>query len=178
MIIGPPAAGKGTQGPRLAGELGIPHLSSGHLLRRSMDRGDPYRVRSLVMAGVKVPDGVVESLVVPALGPGFVLDGYPRTRTQAEWLDRMLGTIGTPLDAALELALDEETLVARMVLRAGAEKRSDDRPDVFLRRLAEFQADVSGLRSHYGARLIRVDAAGAPEDVYERIRSSLGLVPA
>jgi adenylate kinase len=175
VIMGPPASGKGTQGRRLAAELGVPHLSSGHLLRRSMDRGDPFGARPYVLAGEKVPDHIVEALVERHLGPGFILDGYPRSVTQAARLDAILEREGHPLDAALELQLDEEILVVRMVLRSGAEKRSDDRPDVFLRRLEMYRRDAAELREFYDGRLVRVDGAGEESEVYERIRSALGL---
>jgi adenylate kinase len=175
VIMGPPASGKGTQGPRLAAELGVPHLSSGHLLRRSMDRGDPFGVRPYVLAGEKVPDPIVEALLERHLGPGFVLDGYPRSVTQAARLDAILEREGHPLEAALELELAEEILVVRMVLRSGAEKRSDDRPDVFLRRLEMYRLDAGELRDFYDGRLVRVDAAGDPSEVYERIRAALGI---
>jgi adenylate kinase len=175
VIMGPPASGKGTQGRRLAAELGVPHLSSGHLLRRSMDRGDPFGIRSYVLAGEMVPDPIVEALLERHLGPGFVLDGFPRSVTQAARLDAILEREGHPLDAALELELDDAILVVRMVLRSGAEMRSDDRPDVFLRRLEMYRRDAEKLRDFYDGRLVRVDATGDPSEVYERIRSALGV---
>jgi adenylate kinase len=175
VIMGPPASGKGTQGRRLAAELGVPHLSSGHLLRRSMDRGDPFGIRSYVLAGEMVPDPIVEALLERHLGPGFVLDGFPRSVTQAARLDAILEREGHPLDAALELELDDAILVVRMVLRSGAEMRSDDRPDVFLRRLEMYRRDAEELRDFYDGRLVRVDATGDPSEVYERIRSALGV---
>ncbi len=173
VLLGPPASGKGTQGVRLARTLGVPHVSTGHLLRRSMDRGDPHRVRDLVSSGRLVRDEVVESLLRPALGPGFVLDGYPRTGVQAARLDGTLVELGHPLDAVVELVLDDGTLVARMALRAGAEKRSDDRPDVFLRRLADHRRVTEALRAHYGRRLTEIDAAGSEDEVFGRVTSAL-----
>jgi adenylate kinase len=175
VIMGPPASGKGTQGPRLAAELGVPHLSSGQLLRRSMDGGDPFGVRPYVSAGEKVPDPIVEALLVPRLDRGFILDGYPRSVAQAARLDEILEGEGHRLDAALELELDDEVLVARMALRAGSEQRSDDRPEVFLRRLEVYRVDAAQLRGFYEGRLVRVDGAGAPSEVFERIRSALGI---
>jgi adenylate kinase len=175
VMLGPPASGKGTQGSMLAAALGAPHVSSGHLLRRSMDRGDPYGVRPLVSRGQMVPDDIVEALLRPALGPRFVLDGYPRTARQAARLDALLAELRWPLDAAVELVLDEPTLAARIILRAGAEKRSDDRPDVFLRRLAEYRRHIPGLRAYYGPRLVPVDAAGSPQEVFRRLTAALAL---
>ena len=83
VVLGPPASGKGTQGVRLARHIGVPHVSTGHLLRRSIDRGDPHGARPFVIEGRKVPDEVVEAVLAPALTDGFVLDGYPRSHRQA-----------------------------------------------------------------------------------------------
>jgi adenylate kinase len=173
VMLGPPASGKGTQGIRLAEEFGVPHVSSGHLLRRSMERGDPLRIGDLVAAGQLVPDEIVQQLLVSDLGDSFILDGYPRTAAQAEWLDRALAERGSPLDVAVEIAVDEEILAARMAHRARVEGRPDDRPDAFQRRLEDYRAEAPGLRSHYGERLMVVDGDGTPEDVYDRMVKSL-----
>jgi len=175
VMLGPPASGKGTQGRRLAQHLRIPHVSTGYLLRRTIDDGDPHGVRSMVMEGRKVPDEVVEAVLVPALADGFILDGYPRTHQQAHRLDVLLRESGRTLDAALELTLDEETLIVRMVMRADAERRSDDRPEVFMRRLEQYREDIAGLRRHYGERLVTVDSHGDEDEVFVRILRALGL---
>src|SRR6266702_2056080 len=104
-MLGPPASGKGTQGVRLANEFGVPHISSGHLLRESMETGDPLGIGAMVARGELVPDELVQKLLAGALGEGFVLDGYPRTATQAGWLDRELAERGL-LEAAVEIAVD------------------------------------------------------------------------
>jgi adenylate kinase len=172
VVLGPPASGKGTQGVRLAGHLGVPHVSTGQLLRRSIEGGDPHGVRPFVLAGRKVPDEVVEAVMQPAIADGFVLDGYPRTHAQAHRLDVLLGP-GREVEAALELTLDETTLAARMVLRAGSENRSDDRPEVFMRRLEEYRDDIPGIREHYGPRLVAVDSSGDEDEVFERLLRAL-----
>jgi adenylate kinase len=178
VFLGPPASGKGTHGRRLSGELSVPHISSGHLIRRSMDRGDPYRVRALVTSGQKVPDEIVEELLAPRLGSGFILDGYPRTARQAERLDALLGRLDLPLHAALELVVDDEALTARLEGRAGAEKRSDDRPDVFARRLSDYRTDIGPLREHYGEHLIQVRGGGQIDEVFDRLLEALRRVRA
>ena len=170
-MLGPPASGKGTQGKRLAAHLGIPHVSTGALLRRTIEQGDPHGVAPLVAEGRRVPDEVVEAVLAPALGDAFLLDGYPRTARQAERLDQLLG--GRRLDRAVELTLDEATLCARMFLRAEYEHRGDDSPEVFLRRLEDYQREAPAIRRHYGGpprgrgllgrrgRGVRTDAPGA-----------------
>jgi adenylate kinase len=174
VILGPPASGKGTQGVRLAIQLGVPHISAGHLLRASVEEdGDPFGIQRLVDQGRMVPDEVVQETLSRSLGPGFILDGYPRTAVQARWLDGVLQGLGLPLHAALELDVDEEILEARMGLRAKQEKRSDDRPEVFHRRLLDYRRSVSGLRAHYAGRLVEVDGTGSEEEVLARLLSRL-----
>jgi len=172
-LLGPPAAGKGTQGSRLAGMTGVPHVSAGNLLRRSIEQGDPYQIGPLVAAGFLVPHETVERILVPALGDGFVLDGYPRTRTQGERLDRFLHEGGRPLEAVVELAVDGDTLRARLAERAARHVRSDDHPEVFERRLDDYRRHMPAIHDHYGARLISVDGRGSPDEVFERIVQAL-----
>jgi adenylate kinase len=173
VMLGPPAAGKGTQGARLAAMLGVPHISSGHLLRDSIEEGDPYGIQALVDSGHRVPDEIVEALLVPALGEGFVLDGYPRTAAQAARLDQVLAEKGQPLDAVVELRLEEDELNDRMAVRAETEKRADDHPDIFLRRLEDYRKQIPGLRGHYDGRLIVVDASGSPDEVFDRMLAAM-----
>lgn len=175
VLLGPPASGKGTQAIRLARALGVPHLSSGRVLRQSMAAGDPFGIRPFVDAGLLVPDEVVEALLVPALGDGFVLDGYPRTEEQARRLDAMLEVRGTPVEVVVELAVDERALVERMGVRSFTEGRSDDLPEVFARRLEEYRRDAPGVRANYEQRLVTVDGSGQPEEVRRRILTALGV---
>src|SRR5919204_1171761 len=112
VILGPPASGKGTQGELLAKELDVPHISTGELLRWSIEEdGDPHGVRDTVARGGRVADEVIEELILPQLDERFLLDGYPRSPHQAERLDALLAERERPLEAAIELQLDDETLV-------------------------------------------------------------------
>jgi len=175
VMLGPPASGKGTQSERLAVRIGAPHVSTGALLRGSIDGGDPFGVAELVAEGQRVADEIVERVLTPALGDAFVLDGYPRTASQAERLDQLLGD--RPVDRAVELTLDDATLCARMFLRAEHEHRDDDSPEVFLRRLADYQREAPPIRRHYGERLVRVDSTGDQDEVFERMLRALGMAP-
>jgi adenylate kinase len=174
VLLGPPASGKGTQGELLAKELDIPHVSTGDLLRRSiMNDGDPHRVGDTVARGGLVPEEIIEELMVPELGERFLLDGFPRSREQAERLDKLLAERNCPIEAALELRLEDEVLVVRMALRADAEHRTDDRPDVFLKRLRDYNRDIALLRDHYGTLLVAVSGEGEEEEILERILAGL-----
>lgn len=173
VMLGPPASGKGTQGKRLAAHIGAPHISTGAMLRATIDHGDPHGVADLIAEGHRVPNEIVEKVLEPALGDAFVLDGYPRSASQAERLDQLLD--GRPLDRAVELTLDEATLCARMFLRSEHEHRDDDSPEVFLDRLADYQAEAPAIRRYYGDRLTFVDSSGDEDEVFERMLRALGL---
>src|SRR5437879_1794837 len=113
-MLGAPASGKGTQGRLLAEALGVPHVSVGTLLRRSIDEGDPHGVAAFLDRGNLVPDEITQKLLFPELGDGFVLDGYPRSLEQAVALDEYLERRNRPLDAAVELVVPDGTLAARL----------------------------------------------------------------
>jgi adenylate kinase len=158
----------------LAKRLDVPHVSTGELLRRSMvNEGDPYGVGDTVASGELVAEDVIEKLLVPELGERFLLDGFPRSREQADRLDRILEERGRPIEAAVELVLSNEILAARMALRADLEHRTDDRPEVFLRRLHEYNTDIGALRDHYGGLLVSVNGEGEEEEILERILGAL-----
>jgi len=173
-MLGAPASGKGTQGKLLAEALGVPHVSVGTLLRRSIDEGDPHGVAAFLDRGNLVPDEITQKLVFPELGDGFVLDGYPRSLEQAIALDEYLEGRNRPLDTAVELVVPDETLAARLSLRAEEQRRSDDTPDVFLHRLAAYHAEAEKLRRHFAGRLIEVDGVGSEDEVFDRLMRALG----
>ena len=168
-MLGPPASGKGTQGALLAEALGVPHVSTGALLRRSIEQGDPHDVSRWLDEGDLVPDDITEELLFSSLGEGFVLDGYPRSVQQARRLDEFLQAEGRPLDGAVELVVPDGTLAARLSLRASEQRRSDDTPDVFIRRLRAYHVEIDVLREHYAGRLVQVDGTGSEDDVFRRL---------
>jgi adenylate kinase len=181
VMLGPPASGKGTQGIRLAEQFGVPHVSSGALLRESMEQGDPLGIGAMVARGELVPDELVEQVLLPGLGQRFVLDGFPRTATQAARLDSELDGRGLSLDAAVEITVPEHVLAERMERRAQLENRPDDRPEAFARRIQEYLAEAPELRAHYDGRLIAVDGGGTPDKVFELLVAALegaGILPA
>jgi adenylate kinase len=173
VMLGPPASGKGTQGERLAEALGVPHVSIGELLRRSIEEGDPHGIAGIVERGDIVPEEIVEALMVPELEHGFVLDGFPRTAEQAARLDQILAERGLPLDAVVELEVDDATLAARMGLRAETEHRLDDTPDVFLHRLDTYRREEPAIRRHYQPLVVPVDGHGSEDEVFERMLAAL-----
>src|SRR4029453_15792240 len=123
-MLGPPGAGKGTQAKRLAERLGVPHISTGDILRGAAAAGTALgkEARRYMDDGGLVPDPVMvglveERLALPDAGRGFILDGFPRTVGQAEALDEPLTSRGRPLDAVLQIAVPRDELVRRLAGR-------------------------------------------------------------
>jgi adenylate kinase len=124
VLLGPPGAGKGTQGVLLAERYGIPQISTGEILRDHVQRGTKLgiRARSYMDRGEYVPDDVVVSMVMdrlaePDADKGFILDGFPRTVAQAEALERALEEAGEPLTAVIKFSVGGEVAVRRLLGR-------------------------------------------------------------
>jgi adenylate kinase len=124
VLLGPPGAGKGTQAVWIEAEYGIPHISTGDILRDQADRGTPLglEARRYMNEGNLVPDGIVVEMVRARLAKadasaGFILDGYPRTLLQAKELDAVLTDAGITLDAVVDLALPDGVVLERLAAR-------------------------------------------------------------
>jgi adenylate kinase len=186
VLMGPPGAGKGTQASIIAGMLGIPHISTGDIFRANVSSGTGLGLEAqrYMDAGEYVPDGVTNAMVRDRLSaddcrPGFLLDGYPRTVEQVGELSAMLHSSGDHLDHVLELTVDMDEVVARLVKRAAEQGRSDDTEDVIRRRLEVYFEQTAPLTAMYEAqgRLVRVDGLGAIDEVTARIVAALGIEP-
>jgi adenylate kinase len=165
ILLGPPGAGKGTQSARILERYGIPQLSTGEMLRSAVASCSPVglRAKGVMERGDLVSDEVVVGIVAERIEQGdalsgFILDGFPRTVAQAEALDAMLAEKGLKLDCVIELKVDEERLVERIVKRAeqararGEPVRRDDDPEVFRTRLDAYRAQTSPLSDYYAAK--------------------------
>jgi adenylate kinase len=177
LLLGPPGAGKGTLAPHLSGLLGVPHVSSGRLLRASVEQGDPHRIGEQVQRGHPVPDRVALQVVSAQLGPGFILDGFPRNVRQAAELDRLLDGDSRTIQLVLELVVPDEVASARLSRLARMESRSDDSPDTVAARLVTYRRDAGPLLAHYVGRVRRVSASGDVDEVVQRAERALASRP-
>ncbi|MGV6873289.1 adenylate kinase [Pseudochelatococcus sp. B33] len=191
VFLGPPGAGKGTQAKRLVDKYGIPQLSTGDMLRAAVAAGTPVGLKAKVVmeAGQLVSDDIVVGIIVdrikePDAHNGFILDGFPRTVAQAQALDAALEAKGQKVDLALELKVDHEKLVDRIINRAeeararGEEVRKDDDPEVFKARLASYARDTAVVAPYYKERglLVEIDGQQPIDAVSESIEKALSSV--
>ena len=180
--MGPPGAGKGTQAVVLASALGVPHISTGDIFRANVSAGTPLgeEAQRYMDAGDYVPDSITNAMVRDRIShddcqPGFLLDGYPRTLEQVNELDMMLQADGNRLDRVVELTVETEEVVDRLLKRAQEQGRADDTADVIRRRLEVYFDQTAPLVAVYRERgiLLQVDGAGDVAEVSERILSAL-----
>jgi adenylate kinase len=210
ILLGPPGAGKGTQAKLLAAELEIPHISTGDMFRDHKARGTELgkKVQAIMDAGGLVTDDVTNAMVKERLGRpdvarGFILDGYPRTTAQAEFLDQALRSMGRSITRALSYEIAEEVLVERLSGRrscpqcgavyhvsqnppkrdgfcdrdaAGLVQRDDDKPEAVKKRLQEYGTKTEPLRRFYRDRglLTEIEGVGTPEGILAVTKRALG----
>ncbi len=210
ILLGPPGAGKGTQARLLQEDAGLVQLSTGDLLRDAVARGTEagQQARALMEVGALVPDDVVlavlrDRLAQPDIAAGVILDGFPRTKGQAEALDELLDRNGWRIDAAISLEVDDAQMVTRISGRhtcaacgegyhdsfkppataglcdkcGGTEfkRRADDTAETVAARLEAYHAETAPLIAHYDAQgvLTRVDAMGDIDRVARDLREAV-----
>ena len=182
LIMGPPGAGKGTQGAEIAKEFGIAEISTGAIFRSNVaDKTElGLQVAAIMEKGEYVPDEVTIKLVEdrlsqPDVENGFLLDGFPRTVAQAESLDEFLTEQGRPLDAVLSLVVDGDVLVQRMMKRASIEGRADDNEETIRRRFEVYTQQTEPLLALYRAKnlVVEVNGLGSVAEVHQRILAAL-----
>ncbi|HEU0248214.1 MAG TPA: adenylate kinase [Gaiellaceae bacterium] len=183
VILGPPGAGKGTQGKLIAADAEIPHVNTGEMFRAECAAGTELgeRVRSILDDGDLVPDELTIEVVRARLAQddtarGFVLDGFPRTLAQAEALDRVLVEIDRgELCVVLDFHVSDEIAVQRLLGRAGVEGRSDDTLDRIQHRLDVYHEKSEPLVEYYRARgiLVGIHADRTVEEVFAEVQQVL-----
>ena len=176
VLVGPPGAGKGTQAERLAERLDVPHISTGDLFRANLGQETELglEAKKYMDAGNLVPDAVTVAMVRDRLthddaAKGFLLDGFPRTVSQADSFSEILDERGETLDAVVEFQVPEEQLVQRLLGRG----RSDDTEDVIRNRQQVYRDETAPLLDYYRGKLVTVDAVGSVEDITARVIEAL-----
>jgi adenylate kinase len=182
VLMGAPGCGKGTQSSRLVTRIGIPHLSTGELLREA--KGQPTaRAREIaecIDSGRLVSDKLILELVEERLDRpdhrgGCLLDGVPRTLAQARMLEQLFRRRGWTLDHVVALEVPQEELLRRLLARAKIEGRADDTPETIARRMEVYEQETAPLLEFYRdqGRLRRVPAMGDPDEVFQRVLDGL-----
>ncbi|MEJ1181743.1 MULTISPECIES: adenylate kinase [unclassified Pseudarthrobacter] len=182
LIIGPPGSGKGTQAERISERLGVAAISTGDIFRAHVKGGTPLGVEAMKYMdnGDFVPDTVTNEMVRNRLcqddvGSGFLLDGYPRTSAQVDYLDGLLAARDQELGVVLQLTADDEELVRRLLFRAKEAGRSDDNETVIRHRLDLYHQQTEAVVARYAGRgiLAQVDGIGGIDEVTDRILGAL-----
>ncbi len=206
VLLGAPGAGKGTQAAKLVEEEGLCHISTGDILRAAVKNQTELgkKAKEYMDAGELVPDELIidlmrERIQEPDTAKGVILDGFPRTTTQAVALDGMLNELGRPLDAALLIDVDPEVIVGRLCSRrmcrdcgaigtaadgdsckaCGGEmyQRDDDNEKTVRNRLDVYEKSTSPLIDYYKGcdLLVSIDGDRDPGVVYEDVKEALKL---
>ena len=177
LFLGPPGAGKGTQASLLCESSGMKHLSTGDLLRGEVAAGTELgkEAEALMNRGELVSDALVLAIVESQMkslgGPGWLLDGFPRTVPQAEALEPLLAELQQPIEAVVLLELDDAVLIERLLGRG----RADDNEAVIRNRLEVYREKTAPLIKFYRDKglLISVPAHGSVEAINQQIREVL-----
>lgn len=183
VLLGAPGSGKGTQAARLKDHLQVPHISTGDLLRAEVAAGTPLglEAKAIMARGDLVSDEILLGMLEDRFSrddtaSGFILDGYPRNLAQAAALDALLVKLGTPFDAAVQLEVDNEQIIARLAGRAQAEGRADDSPESVRHRLNVYDQQTAPVIAFYREhdQLTVVEGVGSLDEVFERIVKAIG----
>jgi adenylate kinase len=211
VLLGPPGSGKGTQGERLEEDLELPYYATGDILRAAVREGNELgrKAKEYMERGDLVPDEVIVAVIVERISrseadDGFILDGFPRTRVQAEALDEEVERVGRSLTAMIFIDVSDEEVLRRLGGRRTCPNghifhvefdpperegvcdlcgeplgiRDDDKPDVVRKRLERYHTDTEPLVGYYDERglLHRIDGAASPDQVYASIRATLATL--
>lgn len=184
ILLGAPGSGKGTQAKFLVEKYGIPHLSTGDLLRSAIAKKTTLGLaaKEVMDKGDLVSDDIVLGMLKERLGEsdadsGFILDGFPRNLVQAKMLENLLEELNLKLDYALLIEVNPDEVVARIAKRAEIEGRSDDTEEVVRNRLSIYKEQTAPVAEYYKQQdlVVEIAGTGSIEDVKARIAAALRL---
>ncbi len=188
VLFGPPGAGKGTQSQNLISKYGLVHLSTGDLLRTEIARGTELGVKAkeIMDRGILVSDDIVIGMIenkldANASANGFIFDGFPRTKAQAEALDDLLQKKGTSISCMIALEVDEAELTRRLLDRGKDSGRADDRDEATIKnRINEYNNKTLPLKEYYSAegKFHSIHGVGSVSDIFNEIENRLVFVEA
>ncbi|MBS1582323.1 MAG: adenylate kinase [Bacteroidetes bacterium] len=184
VLFGPPGAGKGTQSQFLIERYGLVHLSTGDLLRAEIKAESPLglQAQEIIGRGDLVNDDIVIAMIRNKIeahhaAAGFIFDGFPRTKAQAEALDGMLNSKSEPITAMLALEVPEEELVKRLLNRGKTSQRADDQDEAVIRkRIGEYEQKTAPLKEYYSAqgKYTGIDGVGTIAEITGRLVQAIG----
>jgi len=184
VLLGAPGSGKGTQAKLLVEQLGVPHISTGVLLRNAAKKGTELglKAKSIIDRGELVPDDIMAGIIEERLSrddvaSGYILDGYPRNLAQAKSLDVMLERLGKPADEVIHIDVDPEQIIKRLARRATLEGRVDDAEKTVRNRMRVYAEQTAPVADYYASSgmLTRVLGDGNKEEIVQRILSVLNI---
>jgi adenylate kinase len=183
ILFGPPGSGKGTQSQFLIIKYGLKHLSTGDLLRNEIAQQTPLGIeaKNFMDKGQLVPDEVVIGMISTALetypdAEGFLFDGFPRTDTQAEALDKLLHLKKTSIAVMLALDVSEEELVKRLLFRGQSSGRSDDINETVIRsRIQEYENKTKPVADYYKQfnKVVHINGEGNVDEIFSLLSKEI-----
>lgn len=178
VLFGPPGSGKGTQSEHILNAYQLQHISTGDLLRDEVSRHTPLgtEAKKYMDQGMLVPDEVVIGMISSKIDAapdarGFIFDGFPRTKPQAEALDKLLEFKNTKIHLVLALEVPEPELIKRLVGRGATSGRSDDTEEVIVKRIKEYHSKTEPVATYYNTqgKLERVVGDNSIEDTFKTL---------
>jgi adenylate kinase len=183
ILFGPPGVGKGTQAERIRDSYSLHHISTGDILRAAVKAGSQLGIeaKKYMDSGGLVPDEVIIGLVREVLikdkaeGKGFLLDGFPRTKEQANALEKIFTELGIEDVRIIFLDAPEEELIERLIKRGKESGRSDDTEETIRKRLVVYHEQTSPVKEYYSARrnVKSVNGLGTVEEITQRINEAI-----
>ena len=185
VIFGAPCSGKGTQSKMIVERYGFDYISTGDMLRQAISQGSELgrTAKEYIDRGQLVPDDLIVRLIADFLdgkhgSKGVIFDGFPRTLKQAEALKTMLNERGTDIHILLDLQVEDDELVDRLIERGKISGRSDDNPETIKARLDVYHTQTAPLATYYigEGKHVAIKGIGRIEEIFERIAEAIDRV--